>query len=310
MRIVVASGKGGTGKTTIATSLALVAAERGVVRLLDCDVEAPNAALFLLPELNQRKEVGILLPLVDEALCTHCGRCAEVCEYHAIAVIGKKTLVFPELCHGCGSCTLNCPEKAISERLDVMGVLESGVTATGINFAHGVMNVGEPMAVPIIRELKKWQPMSVPEAQRRSNLPGYEEIASGENAPRNDIEIRDAPPGASCPVVETMRGADFLLLVTEPTPFGLHDLKQVVNIARQLGIPAGVVVNRDGIGDNAVEAYCAEADIPILMRIPMERRFAEAIAGGQTLVQAAPEYREKFSALLSQIQRKARGVIS
>jgi MinD superfamily P-loop ATPase len=310
MRIVVASGKGGTGKTTIATSLALVAAERGAVRLLDCDVEAPNAALFLLPELNQRKEVGILLPVVDEALCTHCGRCAEVCEYHAIAVIGKKTLVFPELCHGCGSCTLNCPEKAISERLDVMGVLESGVTATGINFAHGVMNVGEPMAVPIIRELKKWQPMSVPEAQRRSNLPGYEEIASGENAPRNDIEIRDAPPGASCPVVETMRGADFLLLVTEPTPFGLHDLKQVVNIARQLGIPAGVVVNRDGIGDNAVEAYCAEADIPILMRIPMERRFAEAIAGGQTLVQAAPEYREKFSALLSQIQRKARGVIS
>jgi MinD superfamily P-loop ATPase len=318
MRIVVASGKGGTGKTTIATSLALVAAERGAVRLLDCDVEAPNAALFLLPELNQRKEVGILLPVVDEALCTHCGRCAEVCEYHAIAVIGKKTLVFPELCHGCGSCTLNCPEKAISERLDVMGVLESGVTATGINFTHGVMNVGEPMAVPIIRELKKWQPMSVQAAQRRSNPLIDEEISSGENSSRNDnetgrsfpgeehppridIEIRDAPPGASCPVVETMRGADFLLLVTEPTPFGLHDLKQVVSIARQLGIPAGVVVNRDGIGDNTVEAWCAEAGLPILMRIPMERRFAEAIASGQTLVEAAPEYRQKFAALLENI---------
>lgn len=317
MRIVVASGKGGTGKTTIATSLALVAAERGAVRLLDCDVEAPNAALFLLPELNQRKEVGILLPVVDEALCTHCGRCAEVCEYHAIAVIGKKTLVFPELCHGCGSCTLNCPEKAISERLDVMGVLESGVTATGINFAHGVMNVGEPMAVPIIRELKKWGASSLRAQAKQS--PASVEIASGENAPRNDnetgrllrreerpprndmIEIRDSPPGASCPVVETMRGADFLLLVTEPTPFGLHDLKQVVNIARQLGIPAGVVVNRDGIGDNAVEAWCAEAGLPILMRIPMERRFAEAIASGQTLVEAAPEYRQKFAALLENI---------
>jgi len=282
MRIVVASGKGGTGKTTVATSLALAAAEREAVRVLDCDVEAPNAALFLHPNLNQRKEVGILLPVVDETLCTHCGRCAEVCEYHAIAVIGKKILVFPELCHGCGSCTLNCPEKAIGERLDVMGVLESGPTSGGIDFARGVMNVGEPMAVPIIRELKKWNA-----------------------AQPFDLEIRDAPPGASCPVVETMRGADFALLVTEPTPFGLHDLKQVAEIARELGIPAGVVVNRDGIGDNAVDAWCAEAGLPILMRIPMERHFAEAIASGQTLVEAAPEYREKFAALLENIVARA-----
>ena len=278
MRIVIASGKGGTGKTTIATSLALVAATFESVRVLDCDVEAPNAGLFLHPALNRRKEVGILLPVVDEALCTHCGRCAEICEYHAIAVVGKKTLVFPELCHGCGSCTLNCPEKAICERLDVMGVLEGGPTPAGIDFAQGVMNIGEPMAVPIIRELKKWPP-----------------------ARPFDLEIRDAPPGASCPVVESIRGADFALLVTEPTPFGLHDLKQVAEITRELGIPAGVVINRDGIGDNAVEAWCAEAGLPILMRIPMERRFAEAIAVGKTLVETAPEYREKFLALLENI---------
>jgi len=288
MRIVVASGKGGTGKTTIATSLALVAAEQEAVRLLDCDVEASNAALFLHPEFNQRKEVGILLPVVDEMLCTHCGRCAEVCQFHAIAVIGKKTLIFPELCHGCGSCRLNCPEKAIHEQLDGMGVLESGLTSSGIAFAQGVMNVGEPMAVPIIRELKKWQSDANP-AAAHLQLEQFQ------------LEIRDAPPGASCPVVETLHGADFAILVTEPTPFGLHDLKQVVKICRELGIPAGVILNRDGIGDDAVEKYCAENELPILMRIPMERRFAEAIASGKTLVEAAPEFRASFRALLETI---------
>lgn len=281
MKVVIASGKGGTGKTTVAVSLALVASEQSGARILDCDVEAPNCGLFLNPAIDQRKEVGILLPMVDESLCTHCGRCAEVCEFHAIAVVGKKTLVFPELCHGCGSCSLICPEKAIHERLDVMGVLEAGTAAGNLDFSRGVMNVGEPMAVPIIRELKKWV----------SPHPF-------------EIEIRDAPPGASCPVVETIRGADFLLLVTEPTPFGLHDLKQVAGIARELDIPAGVIINRDGIGDNAVEAYCADAGLPILMRIPMERRIAEAIARGKALVEAAPEYRSAFQSLLEQIKAR------
>jgi MinD superfamily P-loop ATPase len=309
MRIVVASGKGGTGKTTVATSLALAAAERETVRVLDCDVEAPNAALFLHPKMEERKEVGILLPVVDEALCTYCGKCAEVCEFHAIAVIGKKMLIFPELCHGCGSCMRVCPEHAISERLDVMGVLENGTTSSGVDFAQGVMNVGEPMAVPIIRELKKWTPMSL-RAQAKQSPPTDAEIASGKNAPRtsspqgNDVEIRDAPPGASCPVVESMRGADFAILVTEPTPFGLHDLKQVVNIARELNIPAGVIVNRDGIGDDAVEKYCAENNLSILLKIPMERRFAEAIASGKTLVEAAPEYIPLFRDLLKSITAK------
>lgn len=302
MRIVVASGKGGTGKTTVATSLALVAAERESVRFLDCDVEAPNAGLFFDPLLDIRKEVGILIPQIDESTCTYCGRCAEVCQFHAIAVIGKKTLVFPELCHGCGSCTLVCPEHAISEQLDVMGVLESGPAAQGIDFALGVMNIGEPMAVPIIRELKNWQSNASLSLQGTKQSLPLEEIASWKNAPRNDIiEIRDAPPGASCPVVETIRGADFVLLVTEPTPFGLHDLKQVVEITRELGIPAGVVVNRDGVGDNGVENYCEESGILILMRIPMERGIAEAIASGKTLVDGVPEYRPAFQELLESI---------
>ena len=278
MRIVVASGKGGTGKTTVATSLALIAAEKESVRFLDCDVEAPNAGLFLDPALDTRKEVGILIPEVDENVCTYCGKCAEVCQFHAIAVVGKNTLVFPELCHGCGSCTLVCPENAISEHLNVMGVLESGPTAREIDFAQGVMNVGEPMAVPIIRELKKWEPTNQP-----------------------TIEIRDAPPGASCPVVETIRGADFALLVTEPTPFGLHDLKQVAEITRELGLPAGVIINRDGIGDNAVQGYCDQSGIPILMRIPMDRQIAEGIAQGHSLIEIKPELGPAFSEMLGQI---------
>jgi len=193
MRIVVASGKGGTGKTTVATSLALAAGDS--VRFMDCDVEAPNAALFLNPVFDTRKEVGILLPVVDEAICTHCGKCAEVCEFHAIAVIGKKTLVFPELCHGCGSCTLVCPEKAICERLDVMGVLEGGATPTGIDFSRGVMNVGEPMAVPIVRELKKWNGLGTAAAVEVGEARTETRRLLDQ---RSDIEIRDSPPGASC----------------------------------------------------------------------------------------------------------------
>ncbi|MBK1723907.1 ATP-binding protein [Thiocystis violacea] len=286
MRIVVASGKGGTGKTTVATSLARVAAERDRVRFLDCDVEAPNAALFLHPVLDSHREVGIRVPRVDADACTYCGRCAEVCQFNAIAVVGQKTLVFDDLCHGCGSCTWNCPEQAISEQLAVTGVIDSGQTAEGIAFAQGVMNVGQTMGVPILRELKQWTAAPPP---------------VGHDLRGRALEIRDAPPGASCPVVETMRGADFVLLVTEPTPFGLHDLKQVVAIARELGLPAGVVINRDGIGDDAVAAYCAESDLPILLRIPMERRIAEAIASGQPLVEAEPRYRPEFQTLLEHI---------
>jgi MinD superfamily P-loop ATPase len=299
MRIAVASGKGGTGKTTVATSLALSLNAEAKQALpesvslpplfLDCDVEAPDAHLFLKPVFEERKEVGILIPQVNEACCTHCGKCAEVCRYHAIAVLGKKvhrskTIVFPQLCHGCGSCTWICPEGAISETLDVMGVLERGPTPSGVDFARGVLDIGEPMAVPVIRQLKRWA------------NPGPDQIV-----------IVDASPGTSCPVVEAVRGADFLLLVTEPTPFGLHDLKLAVEVVRELQIPAGVVLNRcegnspDGRYSAIVEAFCREQNLPILLRIPFEREIAEGIAQGKTLVEIHPETIPLFKRLFSQI---------
>jgi len=279
MIIAVASGKGGTGKTTIATSLALsLTAQPGQAvpatippLFLDCDVEAPNAHLFLHPLYSDRRAVSILVPKIDEQKCTHCGKCAEVCQYHAIAVLGRKTLVFPQLCHGCGSCTLICPEKAISEIQDEIGMLERGQTSAGIDFAHGVLSIGEPMAVHVIRQLKKWV----------ASKPGQ-------------VVIVDTSPGSSCPVVEALRGADFVLLVTEPTPFGLHDLKLAVQVTREMNIPTGVVINRVQEDPSdliylAVDNYCTQQGLPVLMRIPFERKIAEGIAHGKTLVEICPE---------------------
>jgi MinD superfamily P-loop ATPase len=279
MRIAVASGKGGTGKTTIATSLALSLAEFEIPPIfLDGDVEAPNAHLFLNPVFEQHQEVAIQIPQVDESKCTYCGKCAEACQYHAIVMMGRKTLVFPQLCHGCGSCARVCPEGAIHETPQAIGVLERGPARSRIPFARGVLNIGEPMAVPVIRQLKQWV------------------------EPRPDqLEIVDAPPGTSCPVVESMRGADFILLVTEPTPFGLHDLRLAVQVAHELKIPVGVVINRDGVGDKQVDEFCQSEGLPILMRVPFERAIAQGIARGKTLVDIHPEYVELFQQLFMQI---------
>ena len=307
MIVTVASGKGGTGKTTVAVSLALslAAGQESVTALyaephptnpllLDCDVEEPNSALFLkqltLPSTTwEHREVGQLIPEVDFTKCTYCGRCAEVCQYHAIAVVGEKVLVFPELCHGCGSCTLNCPEDAIREVLNVTGTIERGLNGP-VEFAQGTMNIGEPMAVPIIRQLKQW--VIPPDASTRLG-----------GAPGSRPVILDAPPGTACPVVESMSGADFVLMVTEPTPFGLHDLRMAVQVARdELGLPVGVVINREGVGDLGVDEYCAAEDIPILMRIPLDRRIAEAYSEGIPLVERLPEYQEQFQALYADIE--------
>jgi len=327
MIITVASGKGGTGKTTVAVSLALsITADRRDLAdqdltdkrsvnpanplFLDCDVEEPNAALFLRPTIRERREVGQMIPEVDLGKCTYCGRCAEVCQYHAIAVVGEKVLVFPELCHGCGSCSLNCPTGAIREVLDVIGTIERGWAGLppasgsppsypphggggkrGVEFAQGTMNVGEPMAVPIIRQLKQWV------------IPPDASTGLGGTLGDRPV-ILDASPGTACPVVESMRGADFVLMVTEPTPFGLHDLRLAVEVARdELGLPVGVVINRDGVGDQGVDDYCAAESIPILMRIPLDRRIAEAYSDGETLVAALPEYREQFQNLYAAIGR-------
>jgi len=280
MIISVASGKGGTGKTTIATSLAIsLTAELTPPPLfLDCDVEAPNAHLFLNPDIGQQEEVSILIPAVDETRCTHCGKCAEVCQYNAIAVLGKKTLVFPQLCHGCGSCTAICPEQAIKEVHNRIGVIENGKARANLSFVHGVMDVGEPMAVPIIRQLKKWA-ITQPE----------------------QTVIRDAPPGTSCPVVETVRGSDFVLLVTEPTPFGLHDLRLASQMTEKLALRSGVIVNRDNGAYPALEAFCKEHNLQVMMRIPFERKIAMGIAQGQLLADIYPEYQHKFIQLFAEI---------
>ena len=267
MRIAIASGKGGTGKTTVALALALSLAEDGNSEggerypplLLDCDVEAPDAHLYLQPTIQKRTQATIPTPRIDLDRCTKCGDCAEVCQFNALAVLGEEVMLFPELCHGCGSCSLVCPEKAITEVPRAIGWMEAGF-ARGVQFAHGVLNVGEAMAVPVIREVKAW----------------------AESRP-DQLTILDAPPGTSCPVVETVMGADYVVLVTEPTPFGLHDLALAVEMLGELGIPAGVVVNRDGTGYLKLDEYCAQERLPILLRIPFDRSIAEGIARGKTL---------------------------
>ncbi len=281
MIITIASGKGGTGKTMVAASLALSLAAANPEQpplFLDCDVEAPNAHIFLHPSLNEKQVVELLIPAVDEAKCTHCGKCAEVCQYHAIAVLGKKTLVFPQLCHGCGSCTAMCPEKAITEVPERMGIVERGSATAEITFAHGVLDVGEPMAVPVIRHLKKWT-----------------------TSQTGQTVIRDAPPGTSCPVVETVRGSDYLLLVTEPTPFGLHDLNLAAQVAGELGIPAGVVINRENGPYPDLDELCAQHNLPVLLRIPFERTIAEGVAKGETLLEIHPEYGDLFRQMFTKI---------
>lgn len=281
MLITVASGKGGTGKTTVAVSLALSLAGNGQsapetggqnLTFLDCDVEEPNAHLFLKPTIEHREDFGILTPQVDARKCTLCGRCAEVCQYHALAVLADQVIVFPELCHGCGSCLLNCPARAIEEAVRPTGRVEKGHAGT-IAFSHAYMNVGEAMSTPLIRALKR---------DLRQEMNG-------------GVAILDAPPGTACPVVECLKGADFALMVTEPTPFGLHDLRMAIDVARhELGIPVGVVVNRADLGDSGVDEYCNANQVPILMRIPLDRRIAEVCADGNPLVKAFPEYRHLF----------------
>ncbi|HEY55284.1 MAG TPA: P-loop NTPase [Dehalococcoidia bacterium] len=276
MIIAVASGKGGTGKTLVATSLALSLKDSRKVRLLDCDVEEPNAHIFLRPVITGKEAVCIQVPKVDEKKCTYCGKCAEVCAYNALAVLPDRVLVFPELCHGCGACSYLCPEEAISEQGRETGVVEWG-NADGIEFVQGRLTVGEAMAPPVIRRVK-------------------------EQADGNGVVIIDIPPGTSCPVVEAVKDSDFCLLVTEPTPFGLNDLVLAVETIRQLGIPCGVVLNRAGVGDNKVEEYCRKENIPIMLTIPLDTEIARLYSKGITLAEGMPQWRESFGQLFDSIK--------
>jgi MinD superfamily P-loop ATPase len=270
--ISVASGKGGTGKTTVAVNMALSLEN---IQLLDCDVEEPNAHLLLQPEICETHPVYTRIPAILTERCDFCGQCSTFCVYNALFVAPGTIMVFPELCHSCGGCALVCPNHAIAEGEHPIGSIKTG-RAKGIDLVSGELNVGEPMAVPVIREVKR-------QIQRKKTV------------------LIDAPPGTACPVVASVYGSDYCLLVTEPTPFGLHDLRITVEVLRELGIPLGVVVNCAGIGDTAVYGYCREENIPILLEIPFSRRIAELYSRGIPFVEELPGWKQRFQHLYHEV---------
>lgn len=280
MRVAVASGKGGTGKTTIAASLAHILAKRHAVQYCDCDVEEPNGHLFLAPEITRTDVIHILVPRVDAELCTHCGDCSTLCQFHAIAALEQRTMVFPELCHGCGGCVRVCPVGAISEVEHRIGVVEQG-NCGALGFVQGRLDVGVALSPPLIRA-----------ARQRCDAGAA-------------FVILDAPPGTTCPVVATVRECDLVLLVTEPTPFGLHDLALAVEMVRSLRLPMAVVINRADVGDDAVEGYCVAEGIPVWARIPHDRRIAVAYSRGVLPIQAVPDVVPLFEALAQIIEKEA-----
>ena len=277
MIISIASGKGGTGKTTVATNLAFSLETH--VQLLDCDVEEPNAHLFLNPAIEEKETVVTPVPEIDEGKCTYCKKCAEICRFRAIAVLKETVLTFPELCHSCGGCMEICPEKAITETGRELGMIERG-RKDHIDFVHGRLRVGEAMSPPLIRKVRSFV------------LP-------------DKINIIDAPPGTSCPVIAAIKDVDFVLMVTEPTPFGLHDLKLTLEAVKLLDIPRGLVINRSDIGDQGVKEYALQEDLPVLMEVPFDRRIAEIYSRGGLLVAEMPQWKAKFRELYREIEKAA-----
>ena len=273
MIIAIASGKGGTGKTTVAVNLTL---SLDNVQLIDCDVEEPNSNLFLKLKLEKVEDVSIQIPVIDEEKCTHCGKCSELCQYNALAVLPDKVMVFKELCHGCGLCQMACPQGAITEKDRTIGIIEK---ADGeIEFLRGVLNIGEAMSTPLIKRLK-------------------------EKMNREKTVILDVPPGTACPVIEAISGVDYCLLVTEPTPFGLYDLRLAVELCKELNVKFGVIINRDGTGNQDTEDFCNEQGIPILLRIPYDRKIAELYSKGIPFVREMPEWRARFKDIFRKIER-------
>ena len=275
MKLAVASGKGGTGKTIVSVSLALAA--KGPVQLLDCDVEEPNAHIFFSPSIEQKKRCTLTVPSVIESNCTYCGKCRDICRFNAITVFNKIIMTFPELCHSCRGCFLICPEDALAEAEREIGFVEKG-HANGISFVQGKLRIGEAMSPPLIKAVK----------------------AEAETSPEC-LVILDSPPGTSCPVIATVNDADYTLLVTEPTPFGLYDLKLAVGMLRKLKRSFGVILNRSDLGNGDVETWCRQENIPIHLNIPFDRRIAEGYARGEPLIVSRPDLRSSFESLLEEL---------
>jgi MinD superfamily P-loop ATPase len=272
--ITVASGKGGTGKTTVAVNMALSLEN---VQLLDCDVEEPNSHILLHPTIIETKPVSVTFPAISEDLCNYCGKCSKFCAFNALFVAQKTVMVFPQLCHSCGGCMLVCHKNAITEKDRQIGVIKKG-EVNGVEIVYGELDVGEAMAVPLIRAVK--------------------------NQMKNDkTVIIDAPPGTACSLVASVHKTDYCILVTEPTPFGLHDLKITVQVLKDMEVPMGVVINRAGLGDRKVYEYCKKEKIPLLLEIPFNKKIAELYSGGVPFVAEMPEWKEKFLKILDTIKR-------
>lgn len=276
MKIAVASGKGGTGKTTVATNLAYTI---GNATLMDCDVEEPDSNIFVGAKMEKIADVTTILPDIDESRCDLCGKCVEFCRYNALARLPNNIMMFPELCIGCGGCALVCPKNAISYREKVMGTIDRG-TSEDIDMIQGNLNIGEASPSRVIKKMKDVKDT-------------------------RDVIIIDSPPGTSCPVIEAVRGADYVVMVTEPTPFGLNDLKLAVGVMRDMGLSFGVIINRYGMGDDRVEKFCSEEGIEILMKIPHDRHIAELYSRGKILVQEDELWRGEFNRLYNHIKEVA-----
>ncbi len=278
IKIAVASGKGGTGKTTISTNLArAIAKNRRAAQYLDCDVEEPNGHIFLKPEIQKSKAVTIDVPEVDNEKCNGCGRCSDICQYNAIVSLKKVVVTFDQLCHSCGGCKLVCPTSAITDKAKEIGFVDIGV-AKEIGFIQGRLNIGDIHTPPLIKEVKK-------------------------AASSDSVIVIDAPPGTSCPVIEAIKDCDFVVLVTEPTPFGLNDLRLAVGMVRELKLPFAVVINRSDAGDDEVLKYCSKEKIDVALEIRDDIEIAKAYSKGEMIVDVAADYERGFIDLFDYIDK-------